>query len=170
MESRESQVPSPEDRTPTAYTAEADDLRLEPELGTPLPQPGVASRKRSSPSDDTRPLGETSLTKRPRRKITRTRKAREADGMPAEPDENVPGHAFPRQHLNWRVKDLDSVHLAKDGSIQCTVIWEPTVVAKTDLVGAALHNRCEELFKEAYGQDEWKKWLTTHCASKQRRR
>jgi hypothetical protein len=84
-------------------------------------------------------------------------------------DENVPGHAFPRQHLNWRVKDLDSVHLAKDGSIQCTVIWELAVVAKVDLVGAALHNRCEEPFKEAYGQDEWKKWLTTHGASKQRR-
>ena len=65
---------------------------------------------------------ETPLTKRPRRKITRTRKAREADGMLAEPDENVLGHAFPRQNLNWRVKDLDSVHLAKDGSIRCTVI------------------------------------------------
>jgi hypothetical protein len=88
----------------------------------------------------------------------------------AAPDENIPGHAFRRQHLNWRVKDLKSVHLAKGGSIQCTVIWEPTVVAKADLVGAALHSRFEELFKEAYGQDEWKKWLTTHGASKRRGR
>jgi hypothetical protein len=45
--------------------------------------------------------------------------------MSAESDDwNVPGHAFPRQHMNWRVKDLDSVHLTKDGSIQYTVIWE----------------------------------------------
>ena len=116
-------------------------------------------------------LGDTALSKRPRREITKTRKAREANGMSAEPgDGNVPGYAFPRQHLNWRVKDLNGVHLAKDGSIQCTVIWEPTVVAKTELVGAALHSRCEELFKEAYGQDEWRKWLTTHGASKPRRR
>jgi hypothetical protein len=127
IESRDSRALSLEDRTLTASTAEADDLRLNPELGTPLPRLGVAFRKRPSL------LRETPLTKRPRRKITRTREVREADGMPAEPDENVPGHAFPRQHLNWRVKDLDSVYLAKDGSIRCTVIWEPTVVAKTEL-------------------------------------
>jgi len=120
--------------------------------------------------DSTRPLGGDALSKRPRREITKTWKARDADRMVEPDDGNAPGYACPRQRLNWRVKDLDSVHLAKDGSIQCTVIWEPTVVAKTDLVGAALHNRCEELFKETYGQDEWKKWLTTHCASKRRGR
>jgi len=120
--------------------------------------------------DSTRPLGGDALSKRPRREITKTWKARDADRMVEPDDGNASGYACPRQRLNWRVKDLDSVHLAKDGSIQCTVIWEPTVVAKADLVGAALHNRCEELFKETYGEDEWKKWLTTHCASKQRRR
>ena len=66
---------------------------LEPEPGTSPPQKSLASGKRSSPYDDARPLGDT--PKRPRRKITTTRKAREADGMTAEPDDrNVPGHAI----------------------------------------------------------------------------
>jgi hypothetical protein len=101
---------------------ETDDLRFEPEPGTSPPQPSLVSGKRSPPSDDTHPL-DAPLSKRPRRKIVKTRKAREADGMSPELDDGIaPGHAFPHQHLNWRVKDLESVRLGKDGSIQCTVI------------------------------------------------
>jgi len=156
--SKESQAPSPEDRTPTASPTK--DTR-----------PLALSRKRSPSSDNnTGPLRNSSFSKRPRRNIARTCRAGETDRMVEKDSENAPGYICSRQRLNWRVKDLDSVHLEKDGSIQCTVIWELTVVAKTDLVGAALHNRCEELFKKTYGQGEWKKWLVTHYASKRRGR
>jgi hypothetical protein len=90
----------------------------EPEPGTRRPQLILAYRKQSSLSDDTYPLGDAPLSKRPTCKITKTRKAREADRLSAESDDwNVLGYAFPRKRLNWRVKDLNSVHLAKNGSI-----------------------------------------------------
>jgi hypothetical protein len=69
------------------------------------------------------------------------------------------GHAYARHHRDqaWEVEDLNDVNVATDGSIQCMVRWKPTEVRMNKLIGAALHNRCELLFKRKYGNEAWEK-------------
>jgi hypothetical protein len=109
-------------------------------------------------------LEDTPLPKRPRRSRVMTRKAKEVKETSGRLDthekKETLRHAFPRYYRNkdWRVEDLDEVYLTEDGSLQCVVRWEPTVVAGRGLTGA-LRERCEELFKEKFGAEEWEKWL-----------
>ena len=72
------------------------------------------------------------------------------------------GYAFPRHRLDrdWEVQDVSDVCLLDDGSVQCVVTWEPTVVSISEVVGERLRLRCKEVFIEKYGVEEWERSLT----------
>jgi len=60
-----------------------------------------------------------------------------------------------RSAYAYPVEDIENVYISEGGSIQCMVRWKPSLVATDNLVGEELHRRCELLFKEKYGSQEW---------------
>jgi hypothetical protein len=98
--------------------------------------------------------------KRPRQNRVVTQRAREAQedlALLKSLGRRALGHAFPRNRREWEIEDLEDVQLAEDGSVQCLVMWKPTVVNSTALVRSRIKDRLEQLFKERYGMEEWEK-------------
>jgi hypothetical protein len=56
-----------------------------------------------------------------------------------------------RGEVYHRVADVEDAYLGEDGSIQCLVIWKPSLISIKNLVGEELRRRSEELFAKRYG-------------------
>ncbi|KAF2183829.1 hypothetical protein K469DRAFT_689590 [Zopfia rhizophila CBS 207.26] len=79
------------------------------------------------------------LTKRPRRSA-RAKEAEKTSVHLGSRGQKTLCHAFLFHYRDkdWRVDDLDDVYLAEDGSMQCAMRWEQSVVAESD----SLAKRC----------------------------
>jgi hypothetical protein len=60
-------------------------------------------------------------------------------------------------NTKWEVVKLVRVRLADNGSIRCTVIWKPSEVEYTALVGEALWRQFHNMFIEECGLEEWRR-------------
>ena len=67
-------------------------------------------------------------------------------------------YLYHRENNNYIVKHVEALHVAEDGSVQCTVRWASLVVAEDNLREDLL-KQAEQLFKEKYGGEKWKQQL-----------
>jgi len=54
----------------------------------------------------------------------------------------------------WEVTDIRDVQLQNDGSMTCEIVWAPTRGSIEDLQGDDIIAKCENLIREAYGEEE----------------
>jgi hypothetical protein len=130
----------------------------EPAERTPT-QPNPPSRKRSGAPEEShvpaakRSRGSSRLSAR------RSSEVKKMSTRSNSHKEERLRHAFPRQcrDKQWDVQGIGRISVGGDGSLDCELLWAPTMVSVSTLNGALLE-RAEELVKQDHGAGTWDKW------------
>jgi len=73
------------------------------------------------------------------------------------------------QIQGWVVRGLEKVILCADGSAQCSLRWEDTVVNEIELEDPALQDQFMKEFKRQHGEDKWIRWVNRGGAKRAKR-
>jgi len=145
-----------------------DQQRQEPTERTPT-QPNPPSRKRSSSPEESHVLDPKRSCGSSRLSPRRASEPKTSTRSNSYKEERL-RHAFPRhcRDKQWEVRGIGRISVGEDGSLDCELLWLPTMVSVSTLNGALLE-RAEELVKQDHGAETWDKWLEIQGMTGRRR-